>query len=128
MVHTKRFYKEQGCWYIDLPDFLAAGLGTRANLLMIDGSDTLLDSLSNQRDEVTLRFSETIFDGFTHVAKRLQQGLNPDRLLTTGHAPVSYGMYYRMEQPHEHIFWLCPVTEYVFGGHYPDALYLTIAN
>ena len=128
MVHTKRFYKEDGLWYIDLPDFLEKGLGTRANLLMVDGSDALLDSLSNQRNEVTLCFSETAFNGFTHHAKRLQEGLNQDRLHLAGHAPVSYGMYYRMEQPVDHVFWLCPVTEYVFGGHYPDALYLSIAN
>ena len=27
----KRFYKENGIWYIDLPEFLEQGLGTKAN-------------------------------------------------------------------------------------------------
>jgi hypothetical protein len=31
------FIKEEGIWYADLPEFLNAGLGTRANLMMVEG-------------------------------------------------------------------------------------------
>ena len=37
------FVKDQGIWYADLPEFLEARLGTRANLMMVDGADTFLD-------------------------------------------------------------------------------------
>ena len=38
-----RFYKENKIWYIDLPEFLEKGLGTKSNLMMVAGADTLLD-------------------------------------------------------------------------------------
>jgi prepilin-type processing-associated H-X9-DG protein len=44
-TQTLGFYKKNGLWYADLPEFLALGLGTKANLLMVDGSDTFLDLL-----------------------------------------------------------------------------------
>ena len=37
------FNKEQGCWYIDLPNWE----GTKGELQMVGGADTLLDRLSN---------------------------------------------------------------------------------
>lgn len=40
---TLGFYKENGLWYADLPEFLELGLGTKSNLLMVDGSDTFLE-------------------------------------------------------------------------------------
>jgi hypothetical protein len=55
---TKRFYKEGKIWYIDLPEFLDEGLGTKANLIMVDGSDALLDILSKNGKEVTIEFSQ----------------------------------------------------------------------
>ena len=45
MKHT--FNKEQGTWYIYLPEFLEKGLGTKQNLMMVAGADTFLDILSN---------------------------------------------------------------------------------
>lgn len=43
-----RFVNEVGLWYADLPEFLEQGLGTKNNLLMVDGSDTFLGLLSGQ--------------------------------------------------------------------------------
>jgi hypothetical protein len=40
------FVKENGIWYADLPEFLEAGLGTKTNLMMVDGADTFLDLLA----------------------------------------------------------------------------------
>jgi len=39
------FVKDAGIWYADLPEFLEAGLGTRANLMMVDDADDLLDNI-----------------------------------------------------------------------------------
>jgi hypothetical protein len=55
---TKRFYKENGLWYIDLPEFINNGFGTKANLLMVDGSDKLLDILSRNTEECVIRFKD----------------------------------------------------------------------
>jgi hypothetical protein len=126
MVQEKRFYKEGGLWYIDLPEFLNAGLGTKANLLMVEGSDILLDILSKNKEEVTLLFSSEKFSQATHKAKRIQSGLNQELLNSIGHAPVNYGMYYQLEHPFVHKFWLCPVTEYVFNGQYPEHIHITV--
>jgi hypothetical protein len=43
VTKTLSFYKEAGIWYADLPAFLEANLGTKANLMMVDGADTFLD-------------------------------------------------------------------------------------
>ena len=61
MIVTKRFYKENGMWFIDLPEFLEKGLGTKANLLMVAGADELLDILSQNGTEITLQFGDEIF-------------------------------------------------------------------
>jgi len=96
---TKRFYKQSNTWYIDLPEFLEAGLGTQANLMMVDGADTFLDHLSRMGTEVWLQFS-----------------------------PVSYGMYYTVPTMQGHRLWLCPVTEYVFQGGYPNRIWVEVVN
>ena len=59
-----RFVKEVGLWYADLPEFLEQGLGTKNNLLMVDGADTFLDLLSEGGKEVTLDISEDEFSGY----------------------------------------------------------------
>jgi hypothetical protein len=53
-----RFIKEVGLWYADLPKFLEHGLGTKNNLLMVDGADTFLDLLCEGGKEVTLDINE----------------------------------------------------------------------
>ena len=70
---THEFYKEKNTWYIYLPEFLDAGLGTIDNLMMVAGA------------------------------------------------------YYTVQE-NNHELWLCPVTEYVFGGGYPDEIYISIQS
>jgi hypothetical protein len=89
----KRFYKENEIWYIDLPEFLDEGLGTKANLMMVDGSDELLDILSKNSTEVSVEFSHLPFDGATYTLRAQQLGKNQNLLSKIGHAFVSYGMY-----------------------------------
>jgi hypothetical protein len=122
---TDRFYKENGVWYIDLPQFLEAGLGTRANLMMVAGADQMLDKLSGNTSEVKLRYSNHGFREHQEVIQRTSLGHDEDYLKTVGHAPVDGGAYYHamyMNQP----LWLCPVTKYVFDGYYPLVIYLQV--
>jgi hypothetical protein len=121
---TKRFYKEGKIWYIDLPEFVDEGLGTKANLIMVDGSDALLDILSKNGKEVTIEFSQLPFDGATYTLRAQQLGKNQDLLSRIGHALVSYGMYYNVLELDNMRIWLCPVTEYVFGGSYPMEIFV----
>jgi hypothetical protein len=57
VTKTLSFYNEDGIWYADLPAFLEAGMGTKANLMMVDGSDTFLYYLSNNSGKATLKLS-----------------------------------------------------------------------
>ena len=59
------FNKEQGCWYIDLPDWT----GTKAELQMVAGADTLLDHLSNNGTTVNIALStdKAIKDSGFHI-------------------------------------------------------------
>lgn len=123
MVH--RFYKDtNGIWYIDLPAFLEAGLGTKANLMMVAGADTFLDKLSDNGDDVTIRIETEPYDGMEYALSRLGFGMDKELLDAIGHAPVDYGAYYRANDGH--VLWLCPVTEYVFGGDYPTEIYINV--
>jgi hypothetical protein len=130
---TKKFYKENGMWYIDLPEFLEAGLGNKNDLLMIDGADTLLDILAGNKPnksvngtELTLTLGNEAFDNYTHTLTKKLIGKNQDLLVQKGHAPVDYGVYYDVKELDSHQVWLCPVTEYVFGGNYPDKIWLSV--
>jgi hypothetical protein len=49
---------------------------------------------------------------------------NQSLLSFLGHAPVQYGRYYSVPEFNNHRLWLCPVTEYVFGGGYPDLIWV----
>jgi len=122
-----RFYKENTAWYIDLPEFLEKGLGTKNNLLMVDGADLLLDYLSRDGNEIELFISDTKEEGYTIIEHlhKTGEGLNLQLLDEVGHAPVDSGMYYQTTTvTHIDHVWLCPVTKYVFGGIYPDNIYI----
>lgn len=45
ITKTLSFYKEKGIWFADLPAFLEAGLGTKANLMMVDGASANTEHL-----------------------------------------------------------------------------------
>lgn len=126
----RRFYKENNIWYIDLPEFLEEGMGSKANLMMVDGADTLLDILSNNSSEVTLEFSNLTFPGFTTWLELDKSGKNQELLDTVGHAPVDNGAYYNTILINNikttQSVWLCPVTEYVFNSYYPENIYIKV--
>lgn len=124
---TIAFYKEKGLWYADLPEFLEQGLGERANLLMVDGSDTFLDLLSSGGSRVCIRVSTREDDLYPIHLKKIARGLDRDLLDSVGHAPVDYGAYYDVvrynNEAFQHRLWLCPVAEYFFQGEYPENIY-----
>ena len=130
-VKYELFYKENGMWYIYLPEFINMGLGNKNNLLMVDGSDTFLDILSGyepnatpDNTKISLVLCDQEFLGCTHRLTKIDNGLNQDLLNKVGHAPVDYGAYYMVEEIPGHKLWLCPVTEYVFDGVYPGKIFL----
>ena len=130
-VKYELFYKENGMWYISLPEFINMGLGNKNNLLMVDGSDTFLDILSGYEpntspdgSKISLVLCDQEFLGCTYTLTKIDNGLDQDLLNKVGHAPVDYGAYYMVEEIPGHKLWLCPVTEYVFDGVYPEKIFL----
>ena len=135
MKVTKRFYKENEMWYIDLPEFLEAGLGTKNNLLMVAGADTLLNILTDDGTEAVIEFGDERFDGCNVQLDLNEMGKDQALLDAVGHAPVDYGAYYSAYNTQWLGYefklssvWLCPVTEYVFGGGYPKRIYLRVVE
>jgi len=125
-----KFYKENGIWFIDLPHFLNNGLGTKANLMMVDGADTFLDKLSNNGNSVKVKASTSRYEGFEARITLQERGKNQALLDQLGHAQVDYGAYYLLDIfkgfEANDVMWLCPVTEYVFGGKYPEKIWLNV--
>jgi len=139
LILSKQFYKEDGLWYINLPEFLEAGLGTKNNLLMVDGSDKVLDILSRNTGEVVVQFCEPYSyppnqqPQYEGIMDQAISGLNQEALDKANHAPVGYGMYYATRlyidgKRHELSAWLCPVAEWVFGGRYPKTIWLNVVS
>jgi len=131
---TRRFYKENDLWYIDLPEFLEGGYGTKANLLMVDGSDRMLDILSDYTGEVLIEFKnfteEKDPQTLDAVMDRIDYGKNQQLLDAVNHAPIDTGAYYLTSFPAKNVemrTWLCPVASWVFG-YYPKTIYVTIVK
>ncbi|WPQ60597.1 DUF6717 family protein [Chitinophaga sancti] len=112
MKKTFRFYKtEKGSWYIDLPEWTD---GIEA-LQMVEGADTMLDTVSNQSDEVYLELSDEPFEGadVLHLTENLQDSI-------TGGI---YMMPFYKGTEINHPMWLCGVTAFVFKG-LPPLIYV----
>jgi hypothetical protein len=106
MTHINRFYKEKdGNWYIDLPEWS----GHKADLQMVAGADILLNRLSKDTNEVTLRFSQDWFPGSRSlylVKQRDEKGEGGADYIFEGTLNV----------------WLCSVTLFVLG-EYPPVIF-----
>jgi hypothetical protein len=136
MIHS--FYKEDGTWYIDLPEYIESGIGNKADLMLIAGADTFLDRLSGydnvhrapNRTVVKLRIESNSFEGYDARLVFVELNKDQETLDAYGHPPVDYGATYIADElfgKHgKHQLWLCPVTEYIFNGIYPTFIFIKI--
>jgi len=103
-----KFNRElDGRWYVVLPDWK----GSKAELEMVAGADTMLDLLA----EVTLRLYKTKVEG-------------ADKLEIINSEVESGAEYYYSSPYFETMkIWLCDVTKFVFG-EFPKVLYVIKEN
>jgi|688.fasta_scaffold368458_2 hypothetical protein len=129
---NKRFYRDtDGRWYIDLPEYLEAGLGTKANLEMVAGADDLLSELAEGETSIYLRFSDQPIEGHQiHIKRNSDYGYTTE--LTDDPEWDPGGWYHIVEKRKWYQFkkepkylWLCPVTLYLFNGKYPRDIYIS---
>ncbi len=102
------FNKEQGNWYIDLPNWY----GTKAELQMVAGADNLLDQLSENGTTVNVTLStDKVFNtpGF-QTLKRIVKTPPNGCIYHLGFTPV----------------WLCNVTKFVFDGIFPRQIHFKV--
>lgn len=112
-MHTHTFTKELSGWYIELPDYIAQG-GSKADLQMVDGADTMLDIMAEGNRSVTLSFDDTDFEGADKI-----------ELLEECDPSIGGGTYIMKEwngKTYNQQMWLCAVTEFVFE-YLPEVIF-----
>lgn len=113
-MQTHTFIKEPTGWYIHLPQYIEQG-GSKGDLQMVEGADTMLDIMAGENSSITLAIDEQPFDG----ADRLE--------LTEKCDPYIGGGYYLLRswegKPVMKNMWLCAVTEFVFG-YLPEQVFI----
>jgi hypothetical protein len=106
-MKTLKFKKEiTGSWYIVLPEWK----GTKAELKMVQGADTLLDTLSNGNKKVEVAVSLTKEKKFDKLTKFMNTPIAGGALYFAGFKTI----------------WLCDVTKFVFDGHLPRRIYYKV--
>ena len=100
------FNKEEGKWYIDLPEWQ----DSKSALQMVAGADILLDELSNFQTSVQLSISSK------------EQPADYTTLKKMMNTPVTGGALYHLGlKP----IWLCDVTKFVFG-EFPQKIHFKV--
>lgn len=126
LTMTKRFYKDEGGWFVDLPDLIADGTFTKGNLAMVLGADTLLDKLSNNGTEITIQFEKEKFKGWQEQLKNTSLGMDEEALEELNHPVELGGYYYAIKM--QHSLWLCSVASFLFGGDFPKNIYIRVVS
>ena len=122
---TIDFVKEDGLWYVDLPEFIELGIGQKGNLLMVAGADTFLEMSSNGKPRVTVTISNKPFDGGREMINT-SVGVDLQMLKDYNHPIVTHGGYYRIVD-NNFDMWLCPTLLYVFEDiNYPPFIFFKI--
>jgi len=104
-------------WWIDLPRFPF----DKSWLEMVLGADTLLDIISEGKEEVFVRVSQWPFFGWDYLLVREKKlGLMEGALYESSFLPIK-----NEDFGGENILWLCPVTLWVFL-RYPKKIYIKI--
>ena len=112
-MKTLRFYKDPDIrWYVDLPEWT----GTKAELEMVAGADTMLEYMAEGSDEVTLSISEEPFEGGDSLVFK-------ELAIELGNGAYYYFENYRGITINLDI-WLCDVVKFVFGD-FPKILYVS---
>ena len=116
-----RFIKEDNRWYIDMPDYIDQGYGTKGNLEMVQGADELCDHISDGEDFVEINVSSKPKD---------TTFIKCDRIPSLMPIGKYYDVYNHDDNLFNHTYltqmWLCPVTKYVFGGKYPKQFFINL--
>ncbi|MDR3235819.1 MAG: hypothetical protein LBT48_03725 [Prevotellaceae bacterium] len=111
------FKKENGTWYIVLPEWR----GPKASLAMVAGADTMLDCISGFTDSCSIQIT-------TVPVKDFQcDGVIKKTNATAGILKSFYGQHYNAEGLYTGLIWLCPVTKFIFGK-YPAEVYFKLVD
>lgn len=103
-----QFYREENKWYVSVPTWI----GSKDELEMVCGADTMLDILSKGEESVWLELSpEKITD---HKAELHLQDIDE----SGGYYDLWYG-----DDKMEFDVWLCNVTLFVFGK-FPEKIFI----
>ena len=112
MIREFKFYKDEGGWFVDLPEWE----GTKADLAMVSGADTMLDIISQGENDIKVLLSTEEFDGSNRL-EFLRE--SPEVGEGSWYLMKSYkGIEYNLE------LWLCNVTIFVFGN-FPKYIYVS---
>lgn len=113
-MQTHTFIKEDSKWFIDLPEYIANG-GAKGDLQMVEGADTMLDTIAGAEDRVTIAMDDLSFNGADELS------------LLEICDPVIGGGIYLMESFEgnkvNQQMWLCAVTQFVFG-YMPEKIFV----
>ena len=111
-----KFHKESdNRWYVDLHEWT----GSKAELEMVSGADSMLEYMAEGEEQVWLILSEQEFE-------------NADKLEFLRLATeIESGAFYKIEK-YRGIkigleMWLCDVTKFVFGD-FPKTIFLSATN
>jgi hypothetical protein len=111
-----RFYKEKdNRWYVDLPEWE----GSKAELEMVAGADSMLEYMAEGEAQVWIVLSEQEFENadkleFLRLATEIENG-----------AFYKLNKYRGIEIGLE--MWLCDVTKFVFGD-FPSIIFISPVN
>lgn len=115
-MQTLRFYKDNNSkWYVDLPEWG----GSKEELEMVSGADTLLDNLSGNGSEVYVNFSKEYYSGSNTLIRH--------RYATETGNCAYYVAYYFEDFKLNLLVWLCDVTKFVLGDFH-KYIYYSIAK
>ena len=100
--------EEDNRWYIDLPNWE----GDKADLEMVMGSDALLEFISNNGEHVSIDISldEPSLNRLEFV--RLTEEFGEGAIYN-----ATYNLFSSK-------IWLCDVTKFVFGGKFPEKIFI----
>ncbi len=108
-----KFYKESsGRWYVDLPTWE----GSKAELEMVAGADSMLEYMAEGEEFVQLILSEENFEGSDalNIIEECKGDIGGALYLMTFYKGIQLNLE----------MWLCDVTKFVFNK-FPKIIYIS---